>query len=182
MENNLKVGDKVKVNALYFQETDYGDSGPKKDEILTLLKIHKDSSFQNCTVSFVTTDSGYIYDKEGPVWYVNSTHLDLVKSGNLLGTKNSIEKPDVTMIPYIALEEISKTLMFGETKHGRNNYKKGLPYSKFIGSAMRHLGKYNDGIDTDEESGENHIAHCAANLLMLLWTINNKPEMDDRDK
>lgn len=84
----FKTGDKVKLNALYFEETDYGDkTGPKKDEILTLLKINE-GSFQNCVVSFITTDTHYIFGNEGPRWYINSTHLDLVKTINLNDTKS----------------------------------------------------------------------------------------------
>lgn len=156
MNNKFKVGDKVRVLEDDLMYSDY-----KKGQILTIENFSPD---------------GNLYLGE---YYLQPDHIELVRDFET-GIKNATVKPDVTLISYIALEEISKTLMFGEIKHGRNNYKKGLPYSKFIGSAMRHLGKYNEGIDTDEESGENHIAHCAANLLMLLWTINNKPEMDDR--
>jgi hypothetical protein len=45
---------------------------------------------------------------------------------------------------------------------------------------MRHLNAYLWGENEDPESGLSHLAHCAANLNMLMWMVKNKPELDNR--
>ena len=116
-------------------------------------------------------------------WTVNNLQkqLDkLVDDSISTGVKYDSGKPDMTMIPFQALEEVAKVMMFGKEKYGRDNWKAGITTTRLSAAALRHLGQWCDGIDLDKESNENHIAHAAANLLMLLWTIKNKPEMDDR--
>lgn len=107
------------------------------------------------------------------------------KDGNLVkelkgGVKHDQGKPDLTMIPYEALEEIAKVLMFGASKYGKNNWKKGISTTRLAGAALRHLGSWCDGVDLDSESNLNHLTHSATNLLMLIWMLKHKPEQDDR--
>ena len=110
--------------------------------------------------------------------HVNLDHgIDFSKT---TGVKHDQGKPDLSMIPYEALEEIAKVLMFGATKYDKNNWKKGINSTRLAGAALRHLGKWCDGVDIDSESSENHIAHAATNLLMLIWMLKHKPELDDR--
>lgn len=116
-------------------------------------------------------------------WTVNNLQKELdklVDDSISTGVKHDSGKPDMTMIPFQALEEVAKVMMFGKEKYGRDNWKAGITTTRLSAAALRHLGQWCDGIDLDKESNENHIAHAAANLLMLLWTIKNKPEMDDR--
>lgn len=91
-------------------------------------------------------------------------------------------KPDLSLIPYEGLEEMAKVLMYGEKKYGRWNWKGKLNYSRLISAALRHLHKFNSGIDVDKESGELHLAHAACNLMFLLYFLkNNIKDIDDRN-
>lgn len=96
------------------------------------------------------------------------------------GKKFDNEKPPLDLIPYEAEEAIAQVLKYGKEKYGRANWAKGIEYSRLIAATKRHLGKFNKGEDIDPEFGLNHIAHAACNLIMLLWMIENRPDMDDR--
>lgn len=94
--------------------------------------------------------------------------------------KHDKGKAKLSLLPYDALAEVSKAMDFGASKYGKHNYKQGMEYSRLIDAALRHLNQYAAGIDLDDESNLNHLSHCVSNLLMLLWMVKNKPEMDDR--
>lgn len=98
----------------------------------------------------------------------------------LEGNKFDEGKPSLDLIEYEFLEELAKVLDYGASKYGRANWKHGLKYSRIISAAMRHLHKFNAGIDLDEETKLSHLAHVAANLMFLLYYQNHKKEMDDR--
>lgn len=58
----------------------------------------------------------------------------------------------------------------GGRKYTKGNYLKGgKPASEYINSAMRHLMKLMGGEWTDPETGCEHGAHVAWNMLMLCW-------------
>lgn len=44
-------------------------------------------------------------------------------------------------------------------------------------SLLRHLFAYNDGKDTDPESGLSHLDHACASLAMLVASIRANPEL-----
>lgn len=67
-------------------------------------------------------------------------------------------------------------------KYPDGNWKKGAPYSELIGCLERHLAQFKTGVDIDEESGLPHLFLAAANIQMLIFTMMNHPEFDDRDK
>lgn len=89
-------------------------------------------------------------------------------------------KPKLSMLPKEPLVQITRVLEFGEAKYDRNNWRKGLPYTSVIDSALRHLHSFLEGEDTDHESGISHIAHAATNMVFLLQYLKDHPEMDDR--
>lgn len=62
----------------------------------------------------------------------------------------------------------------GCKKYGVNNWKKGIPVSSYIDSAVRHLLKYIRG-DNDER----HDRAFCWNLICAMWTITNKTEYMD---
>lgn len=96
------------------------------------------------------------------------------------GIKHDKNKAPLDLIPYEAEKAIADVFAFGLKKYDRANWAKGINYSRLISATKRHLGQFNKGIDLDDESNLNHIAHAATNLIMLLWMIENKPELDDR--
>ena len=62
----------------------------------------------------------------------------------------------------------------GCKKYGVNNWKKGIPVSSYIDSAVRHLLKYIRG-DQDER----HDRAFCWNIVCAMWTIENKPDYMD---
>lgn len=98
----------------------------------------------------------------------------------MAGTKHDAGKAPMDLIPYEAEEAVAQVLAFGLSKYDRANWAKGINYSRLIGATRRHMGKFNKGIDLDDESNLNHIWHAACNLMMLIWMIENRPDMDDR--
>lgn len=99
-----------------------------------------------------------------------------------LGNRFNAGKSPLDQIPYEAEEQIGFGFLYGESKYGKHNWRNGLGWTQFLGCAKRHIGKFNKGIDIDDESQVHHIALAATNLIMLLWMIQNRPDLDDRWK
>lgn len=85
-----------------------------------------------------------------------------------VGLKFDQGKPQLSLLPIEALEEIAKVLTFGAKKYNKGNWRKGLLYSRVLDAALRHIYAYNNKQDTDPETGISHLAHAACNLLFLL--------------
>ena len=98
------------------------------------------------------------------------------------GTKLDNGKAPIGLIESKWLEGVAGVLAYGEKKYGRFNWKKGIETSRTYDAAMRHLLKWNDGVDLDEESGHSHLLHSAVNLMMLYITLQDNKEMDNRYK
>jgi len=101
---------------------------------------------------------------------------------NETGIKHDKGKPRMELIPREGLIQLSRVLEFGANKYDDHNWRKGMAWSKLIGATLRHLHAFNDGIDTDDESGISHIAHAVCNLMFLLEYIKVYPQLDDRYK
>lgn len=74
-------------------------------------------------------------------------------------------------MPDAALEELAMAMEYGEKKYGRNNWKKGMEWSRLIDAALRHGLASMGRQKTDEESGNTHAAHMLASVHMLLGNI-----------
>jgi hypothetical protein len=101
------------------------------------------------------------------------------------GTKNDsnyLEKPPLDLLTLEFLTGTAQALGYGIFKYGRHNYKGGIDHSRLIAATLRHLNQYNNGEDTDKETGLSHLAHAAASLNMLMWMVANRPDLDDRYK
>ena len=70
--------------------------------------------------------------------------------------------------------EVSKHFEEGAKKYGENNWQKGIPVHCYIDSAVRHYLKWSRG-DQDEP----HDRAFVWNILCCIWTLKNKPELDD---
>jgi hypothetical protein len=89
-------------------------------------------------------------------------------------------KPPLGMIPTSALIEDALVLRFGAEKYGRDNWRKGMDWSRLIDAALRHITAFNDGENRDPESGCHHLAHARCCLAFLLEYSATHPEKDDR--
>ena len=70
--------------------------------------------------------------------------------------------------------EVSKHFEEGAKKYGENNWQKGIPVHSFIDSAIRHLLKFKSGWND-----EPHDRAFVWNIMCAIWTMKNKPELND---
>lgn len=73
-----------------------------------------------------------------------------------------------------ALLEVAKHYEDGAKKYAPRNWEKGIPVHCYVDSGVRHYLKFMRG-DTDEP----HDRAFLWNMLGLLWTHNNLPELID---
>lgn len=97
------------------------------------------------------------------------------------GLKYDAGKPSISLIDKTALFELAKVLDYGAKKYARFNWKKGIQWSRTIDAAYRHLAAFNDGEDTDPETGLLHVAHLMCNAMFLINFYYTHKELDDRD-
>lgn len=91
-------------------------------------------------------------------------------------------KPQLSLIPYTALHQLTRALEFGAKKYGRDNWKRGMNYTRLIDATLRHILAFNEGENRDKESGISHLGHAMANLAFLIdYTIKQRGT-DDRTK
>lgn len=83
-------------------------------------------------------------------------------------------KGDMISIPFESILRLSKHYEAGAKKYNRWNFRKGIPVSSFLDSAMRHLSKYLCGADD-----EDHLSAAAFNILGAMLMENINPEMQD---
>lgn len=98
------------------------------------------------------------------------------------GRKLDNGKPPMSLLDRYALEQIAMVLKFGAAKYERDNWRKGIAYSRLTDAALRHLFAFIDGEDNDPESNISHIAHAGCCILFLLRMIKDRPDLDDRHR
>lgn len=76
-------------------------------------------------------------------------------------------------LPKLMLD-VAKHFENGALKYGERNWQKGIPVSRYIDSAVRHLMK-----DCACETDEDHAAAFVWNCMCAAWTMEHLPEMDD---
>jgi hypothetical protein len=95
------------------------------------------------------------------------------------GTKFDSNKIRMELLDPHALEGLSAVLTFGATKYGPNNWRKGIVYSRLIGSLKRHLTAIEKGELIDPESGLPHIDHFGCNWMFLSTFMKTNPSLND---
>lgn len=77
----------------------------------------------------------------------------------------------VPPLPYMRLAQLYER---GATKYGDWNWAKGMPFSRFLDSAERHLISYKAGL-----RDEDHLAAIVFNVFALMHQEVLAPELDD---
>jgi hypothetical protein len=95
------------------------------------------------------------------------------------GHKFDAGKPRLELLPVSAYKLAAEIMTAGANKYNENNWT-GLKASRIIGAGFRHLNYYLCGQDLDIDSGQHHLGHFLANLIMLHHIINNFSQQDDR--
>ena len=120
------------------------------------------------------------HDKETGLMEANN-RLAAIKKNFTEAKKFDEGKPGYSNIPRLALLEVAKVMTYGANNYGKYNYSGKIESSRLTDALERHLNKYMMNEDIDELS-YHHIAHVAANALMLLDNILTKNIVDNRNK
>ena len=98
----------------------------------------------------------------------------------LAGKKFDADKNRLDLIPMQVMEEIGKVLTIGAQKYGKDNWKKGMKWSRLQAAALRHYSQWSQKEAKDPETGLSHLAHMMTNILFLMWYEMNQGGEDDR--
>ena len=58
-----------------------------------------------------------------------------------------------SLIPIEAMRAVSRRFEDGATKYGRDNWKKGIPLSRYVDSLYRHLWQFMEDDKTEDHAG-----------------------------
>lgn len=89
-------------------------------------------------------------------------------------------KPPLGLIPRSALVWEAAVMGFGASKYGRDNWRKGMEWSRLVDAALRHITAFNAGEDIDPESGLHHLGHARCCLAFLAEYVDKQLGTDDR--
>ncbi len=106
------------------------------------------------------------------------------------------DKPKLELISPLAQIGLAKVLTKGAKKYASHNWRKGMDWSRCIGSLKRHLAKFEMGEDYDfdpncpgcnteyckDHTWELHIDQIQCNAMFLSEYTVTHPELDDRYK
>ena len=91
------------------------------------------------------------------------------------GIKFDSGKPEFSLIPPFALEEVAKVLTFGAKKYKPNNWKYVPDAEKRYHDAIyRHLNAYTKGEEFDSETNLHHLAHAICCAMFIIDLKANK--------
>tara|TARA_B110000285_G_scaffold224802_1_gene282091 strand:- start:3275 stop:3832 length:558 start_codon:yes stop_codon:yes gene_type:complete len=83
------------------------------------------------------------------------------------GMKFDQGKPDYSLVPFAALDEVVKVLTHGADKYGRFNWEK-VEAIRYQAATMRHFSKFMQGEKIDPDSDIHHLAHAITSLMFML--------------
>jgi hypothetical protein len=88
---------------------------------------------------------------------------------DMLGVKFDDGKPDWSLLPLDAIEEVVKVMSFGAKKYTRDGWR-SVPNAedRYLAAMFRHIRAHRSGEELDDESGLPHLAHAATCLVFLL--------------
>lgn len=89
-------------------------------------------------------------------------------------------KRRLDLLPVGPLLDIADVLTFGANKYADRNWERGFPFSRPYAAALRHMLAWWSGETNDPETGLNHLAHAATNIMFLLEYAHTGAGEDDR--
>ena len=114
--------------------------------------------------------------EEGSIADVLKSIADFKRTGNkrwlciaIVHYSQAVHVP----LPTLMLD-VAKHFENGALKYGERNWEKGIPISRYIDSALRHLMK-----DCACKTDEDHAAAVVWNCMCAAWTMENLLAMDD---
>jgi hypothetical protein len=85
------------------------------------------------------------------------------------GKKTDDGKPNWSLMPWHALNEVQRVMDYGAKKYTENNwmYVK-RPRPRYLAAMFRHVIAYAKGEQLDAESGMHHLAHAVCCALFII--------------
>ncbi len=84
------------------------------------------------------------------------------------GKKNDDGKDPWQLVPWDAVREVTKILLFGMKKYEKRNWERGMDWDRLFRATINHLTAWFGREDNDLETGRSHLAHAACCVLFLL--------------
>jgi len=78
------------------------------------------------------------------------------------------------LITPIGLRRLAGVYERGAEKYAARNWEKGMPMSRFLDSALRHLNQYAEGL-----RDEDHLAQAAWNVFAMMHFEELRPDLND---
>lgn len=90
-------------------------------------------------------------------------------------------KPDLSLIPPVALAHMADAFMDGAAKYGPFNWRENaVSLRTYIAAQMRHTGQFLDGEEVAADSLCHHLGHVMACCAIMLDAISVGNAVDDR--
>lgn len=101
---------------------------------------------------------------------VTENHYDINDGGKRIsyGEGKAVREPSIgkgrfDLITPFGLRRLAEWYELGAQKYSDRNWEKGIPFSRYVDSAMRHLNKFVMGMND-----EDHLAAAAWNILAII--------------
>jgi len=96
-------------------------------------------------------------------------------------TIHGVSKPGIEGVPPAPLFMVGEVMRLGIRKYGLTNWRHDpISASVYYNAAVRHLMSWWDGQNNDIESGQPHLAHAVACLMILMDARMTDDLNDDR--
>jgi hypothetical protein len=96
-------------------------------------------------------------------------------------TVHGMSKSGIEGVPVAPLFMVGDVMRLGCRKYGLTNWRHDpISASVYYNAAMRHILSWWDGQDSDLESGQSHLAHAVACLMILMDARLSDDLNDDR--
>ena len=169
--NKFKVGDKCSFGEDVFTIKDIFDEHP--------INPNEWGNTQWCTsVECVEFDLYCLDDITLIEPLVNFGEVKIASSGG--GLRYNTGKAQIHQVPTSLINGVAKVLMYGAQKYEKGNFRKGMDWTTPYDCLQRHMMRWLDGEQLDEESNLPHLYHAAANIAMLIEYSETCKELDDR--
>ena len=78
------------------------------------------------------------------------------------------------LITPFGIDRLAKWYELGAKKYADRNWEKGMPFSRYIDSAKRHLNKFLMGMED-----EDHLAAACWNIMAIMQELGESDKFDD---
>jgi hypothetical protein len=114
-----------------------------------------------------------------PLQQLHGAFYWLLNSIEITNVQSRLEQTG-DCIPWYGLEQVAKVLEFGARKYAPRGWEHGIEHSRTWSATMRHLfQRFELAEINDAETGLDHLAHAACELMFLLaYELRGKKTCD----